>query len=451
MGAEESVVSDAVSRSRRRDRALVTTFLTGASLQVSIVLASLLSLPFVTRALSADEFGVLSLLTSLTTILSLADLGVGAALALRLGMLRDLDTDEAGATVTTALVFAACTGGALAMAGVVSVAFVPWSAWLGAESVGESAVDAGVLTMAVCAGLYVVAGLGSRILFGLQRGSVANLVTLVAGLLGSAASILAAYAGAPLAVFVACSLGAPAVVWAMATAWLLVGPRPLVRPHFGRTGRVRVRTLAGQSSAFFVIAATGLVAYQSGPFFAASALGAAAAGVLSVATRLFALVSQFFYPILMQFTPAVAEARAHGDDAWARTRLYRMAGLTGVLATLASGVLVVGGGPLVATVLSAALEPHESLLWALAAWTVFGVATGPWFFYLDAVGLVWSHATMSAVMMFVSLPTAFVLTRAWGISGPVWANLFATATCCALPAFWLVRTHHRGKSAGAVP
>lgn len=445
------MVSDAVNRARRRDRALVTTFLTGASLQLSIVLASLVSLPFVTRALTADEFGVLSLLTSLTTILSLADLGVGAALALRLGTLRDLDTEEAGATVATALVFAACTGGGLTVAGVTSVVLVPWSDWLGAASLGEDTVDAGVLTMAVCAGLYVVAGLGSRILFGLQRGSVANLVTLGAGLLGSAAAILAAYADAPLAVFVACSLGAPALVWAVATAWLLVGPRALVRPRFGLAGGGRLRTLAGQSAAFFVIAATGLVAYQSGPFFVASALGAAAAGVLSVATRLFALVSQFFYPILMQFTPAVAEARAHGDDAWARTRLYRMAGLTGVLAALASGALVVGGGPLVATVLGAALEPQESLLWALAAWTVFGVATGPWFFYLDAVGLVWAHATMSAVMMIVSLPTAFVLTRAWGITGPVWANLFATAACCAVPAYWMVRNHHRAQSVGAVP
>src|SRR5436190_23571727 len=99
----------------------------GAAYQATFVISTLVSLPFVTRALAPGAFGVLAALTAAPVILAFTDLGIGSALMSRLAKTRARgDHEAARRAVGTALAAALGAGVLVAMVGVVAALTLPW-------------------------------------------------------------------------------------------------------------------------------------------------------------------------------------------------------------------------------------------------------------------------------------------------------------------------------------
>lgn len=418
-----------------RDALLTRTLLTGAGVQVVQVLGTLISLPFAARALTTDEFGVLATFTGFVALLGFADLGVGAGLTKRL-----VEDDVRGspervreAVASAGLaVFAPAT--LVLVSGAVAAMLVPWRSVLGTESVSNEVLTEAALAAAAATATSIVASLGQRILYGVQRGDDGNR-WIAAGLIaGTAGTAAAALLDLPLFAFVLAGLGMPAIVGIACSAWsvrTVAGISLLTVRSYAR--RAEIRRLVIPSVWFFVIAVASTLAYQTDTLVVAAVVGASAAGVYSVVLRVFGVLIQAATPAAVQLWPAFAHAIAEGDLSWVRSRLRRAILWGGIGGGLMCALIVGVARPVISVWLDPALRPSWSLLVAMGAWTSYTLATLPIFYTLNAFGRVRAHALMAASVSVLNLPLSIVLAQRLGVEGPVIASMISHAFAAGLP------------------
>lgn len=430
---------EAIGRGRVRDRVVLQTLFGGAGVQIATVLAALISLPVVTRSLTAAEYGVLATLSGFIALLAFADLGIGSALSTRMAQTLGAGDEHAARSATsTALLASIGAAAAVALLGIVAAFVLPWRSILGAEALPDSTVTSAVLVTAIATAFSIPAALGQRALYGLHRGPVANRWVVAGTLLTAAASIVAAWADAPLTVFVLAALGTPAAIGLCCTAWVLSSD-PRVRPALSAVTAHEWHVLRATSGWYFLIAVAAAFGFQTDAMIIAGILGAPSAGVYGVAARVFGLVTQSMYPALLQLWSAFADAHARSDSQWVRTRLARGTVIVGVLSGAACLILVLVGGDLIRVWLTPDLVPSRGLLLAMAAWTTFSLVQAPMFLLFNGVGRVRAHALMATAVATLNLPLSLWLATSIGVAGPVLASLLASTVVAAGPGLVVLR------------
>lgn len=422
-----------------RDQALVRTLRSGAGLPLATAFGAVASLPFVARALSSTEFGIFVAISGLFALLSVADLGVGAALTIRLSSaLAAEDQCEAERVLAASLLSVSALGLGLAGLGAASVVVVPWNDVLGAPRLDRTTVALAVIALSVSLGLFVIGSLGSRILYGYQEGAISNAWMATVSLAGAGATVAVALANGPLHAFVWAALGTPALGGVALTLWVAFGSGRRARPNFRAVGWRDVRSITAAGGWFFVVTGANSISYQVDVLIVAAVLGAPAAGVFAVVIRIFGLIVQAGYPALLQLAPAFADARVKGDAEWIRSRLQASMGLALAATACGCALLILVGQPLVGLVLTPDLVPPIALLVAAAVWTTYSVATAPAYFLMHALGRVRAHALMCVAVVAINLPLSVLLTRQWGITGPLWGSLLSTFVGAGVPAYVLL-------------
>ncbi|HEY3527624.1 MAG TPA: oligosaccharide flippase family protein [Nocardioides sp.] len=407
--------------------------------QATFVISTLVSLPFITRALSPEAFGVLAALTAAPVILAFTDLGIGSALVSRLASARARGDDEAArVAVGTALAAASIAGVLIASVGIVAALILPWGSILGAGDLSSGEVDSAVLAAALVTGVSVPGALGQRILYGIHRGGRANRWMGGGIVLSASLGMVCSFTTAPLAVFVLAMLGAPALVGLLCLAWTLRRD-PRLRPVWSSVSRAEFRTLRGASVWFFLIDLAAAIGYQTDVLVIAGVLGARDAGIYSVCMRVFGLVTASISPALIQLWPAFADAYMRGDASWIRSRLRGTILLGGVIGAVASMVLVLVGRPLISTWLTSDLVPPRPLMICCGLWTVYQLLSAPFFLLMNATNRVRVHAQLSVGVVVLNLPLSVWLAVELGLPGPVLGSLFATMLVTAVPGLIVTR------------
>ena len=423
-------------RGSARDGAIVRTLLAGAGLQLTIGLSTLIALPFVTRELTAPEFGVFATLSGFALLLAFADFGIGGALTTDLARAIGRDNLVDGRRLVSTAAAAATAIGVLTFVVLaVSVELVPWQRLLGAQQVAATDLREALFVVASVTALSVPASLGQRLLYGIQKGATANTILVIAACIGAVMLTAAAAWDWPLSAFVAVSLGTP-VLAGLACGGLALRVWPTLRPSLRLASLSEWRRLRASSGWHFAIGVAGAVSFQTDALVVSSVLGAATAGVFAVAVRLFGLVAQSLYPAMLQLWPTMSEAYERGEFAWIRSRLTRVTLVAGAASLIAGVVLTIVGPRLIGLLLTDSLIPGRDLMIALTCWTTYSLVSAPSFLLLNATGHVRVHAITAIVAAVVNLPLTIVLAHAFGVAGPVWASLGASAAVSALP--WLI-------------
>jgi len=147
---------------------------------------------------------------------------------------------------------------------------------------------------------------------------------------------------------------------------------------------------------------------------------------------------------------AFAEALSRGDVAWVRQTVWRSVGVGLAGSAVACAALVVVANPVIDAWVGPAYRAPVGLLVAMAAWTVLQSAQMPMSMLLNGAGVVTFQAVAAIVMAVTNLGLSIVLTRAWGISGPVWGSVIAHTLCAAIPVLFYLRFRFRWTPAVAV-
>ena len=309
----------AAERMRLLRRNLVSTYVVyGAS-----VLAALVVTPVIVHALGKEAYGLWVFIGSITVFVQLLDLGVGPSVVRFGAHARGARTpEEISALASVGIVVYAIIGAATVVVGVVLAVVVPYLI-----SIPDDLVDpARAATLLVVAGIAVrfPMGLFNNLLLGQQRYDVVNLGNLV-GLVVYfvlVVSILPWYGG--IVLLAAVTLLSTVVRLGVPLVWLR-RELPFLRLRRALVDRLRVRELLAFSWHNFLIHLASKVAYSSDVIVVGIVLGAKAAALYGVPSRIFGLVLGLGTGATDLLYPAFAELE--GADERRRQRRLLLAGL----------------------------------------------------------------------------------------------------------------------------
>lgn len=407
---------EADARPRRRDRAIIGAALATVVARVATAGAGFLALGFAARTMEAQEFGLVATLLSLWMVLVMFDIGIGGALVTRVAVADARgDMETLRGHVQAALISLTGIGSIIALTGLVAAFTLPWNRWIGGALPADTVV-ASVLVTFLAAGTAMPTAIGVLTLTGTQRMWQAKIWTACGGVLTLAAGVVAVEAGARPWAFILAMTGAPTLIGATLTFWIIRTEMPSVLKE--RDPRLtRVVSMLRASGYFAVINIGSALSLGSGTVITASALGPVQAAEFSVSSRLFGLLTSVIAAAGAQMWPAMTDAIARGEHEWVRSRYRRGLLLVGLITTIGSLVLI-ACGPWIAEVwVGPELVPPRSLFVWTAGFTVTFAVAAQTGVILMAVERVRALAALTTVTAATSLAASVTFATWFGLEG----------------------------------
>jgi O-antigen/teichoic acid export membrane protein len=302
----------------------VTFFATSLAARGVGIVCQLLQVPLVVSTLGPEAFGLWMTMTSITSLMQFADLGLGIGLQNQLTeKFTHGQSDDARGQFGSVFVFLTLVGVVLGSILTIVISHLDLPALFhlrDSATIAQAPVAALALCWVFCAGFPL--GLAQRLAFARHEGWMFN-IAQAAGSLGALAIVAyGAHAGWGLGLLVAAAQG----TLLLANAVLLLAQLGQLRWLTGAAPALNfgsVRDLLGVGAFFSVQQIVSTVMFSLPQVIISAALGAAAVTPYNLLQRLFNLFAVVQNAFLLPLWPAYARARAKGEFDWMRRALRR--------------------------------------------------------------------------------------------------------------------------------
>lgn len=428
-------------RARERHRRMALTSMASATGKVISIATSLISIPLTLHYLGAERYGVWLTISSLTAMLSFADLGLGNGVLNRIAGAHGRD-DRAAIRQYVSSAYAVLTPLAvLVLTGfLVAGIFGPWKYVFNIHGpAAQREVGPAMAAFAACFAVAIPAGVIQRVQMGLQEGFQSSLWQCGSSLLALAALLVAISLHAGLPWLVVALLGAPSVGGLLNSLLFFGRLQPDISPRFNAISRGALTDIGHTGLLFFVLQTVGAVAYASDNVIVARALGADKVPLYAVPNQLFTVIPMLLAMVLAPLWPAYGEAISRQDNAWVKKTLKRSLLASVGFAGVASLLLVVGAPLILRLWVGRAVDPPILLLVGLGAWKVVEAGGNALAMFLNGANVVRFQVMVATVTGACALGLKVILIQMIGVAGPPWGALIAYSLCCILPLYIFIR------------
>lgn len=422
-----------------RDRAVVRSALSSLIARFATAGGSVISVALAARSLTAAELGVTSILTMLVVYFGFADFGMSTLLMTRLPMAHAKgdrrEVRDLVASVLSAMVLIAAV---VSVVGLASVFLAPWRRLLGAGSIAPDELQGSLIAFILTGALGIIGMVGTRVLAAMQQGATVQFATTCAAAVSVVAVAGCAWGHAPLWGYVL-AFAAPPTLSGLAQLVLAFVRFPALA---GVHRRLRLRDGLGvlrSGLEYGILSAGWVLAYTLDAIVVSSLLGAAAAAVFGIATRLYSLVAGTLTIAGQQMWPAMADALARGEIDWVRARFRHSLQIAGATVTASCVLLLVAGQTIARIWVGDKLVPPFALFVVLAVWTIYMTIITQYSYLLMAADQITVLAILGGVIAVVNLAVSIVFTRWLGMTGPILGNIVAAAAIQWIPMVVLTR------------
>lgn len=405
-----------------------------------VALLGLANTAIVVRETGEAVFGLVSLVATVTLLFPFADLGIGATVINAAAMLGGQNRDEAVDIIRRAYRVLFTVAAALAA---VALGVMVLDGWRGVVGFASGPEDRWAITVAVCVfALTIPAGLGPRILVGIDRNPLATLVLMSCPAFGLGFTLVLRAVGASGIWYAISALGGLLIgqsvgtVLALRLSGLGTGVFSPVSPS--RTGS---RLLAGSMWLFLV--GVGIpIGSQGGRVLLAHLSAPEELSRYALMAQIYAVGWQVLSTAALAYWPIFVKRRGVTDVTirmwW---RLTVALGVAGLFATVCLGAL----GPWAASVLSGgAIQISAWLALAFGAVLVGQALHLPASVLLTRPNEARWQALWTLAMAAVSILFGCLVVARFGAVGVVYASAFAIFAAQVLPdLLWVPRLVRR--------
>jgi O-antigen/teichoic acid export membrane protein len=413
-----------------------------------IAVVGLLNTAIIVHETGDAVFGLVSLITNLSLLLPFADLGIGAVITTACSKSRDLTGDRvATETIRRGLRTLCLVALGLSVIAVTLAAMDLWGWLLGSSSGGPDRI---AVTLAVCLIAFgIPAGIGIRILIGLDLNHVAVLMTMSNAVFTVAITLALRAIGVPPIWYAVSAAGGVLIGNCIATAVALrlSGLKRISLLDTSRT-RTHERLLAG--SGWIFIASIGLpLGLQTHRLILSHTATTGELSRYALMAQVYAIAWMVFSTAGTALWPVFVKRR---EDYRATTRLWLQSTLLfGAVAGVAA-VVMTFVGPWATSVLSSGqLTATYGLSFAFGLLLVVQCLHLPAGVMLTTPTEMRWQAFCIAAMGIVSVVLGIWLSRQWGGIGVVAATVAAVVLAQLIPdALWITRLLRQRPDAGEI-
>jgi O-antigen/teichoic acid export membrane protein len=407
------------------------------------MLGSLAAMPLALHFLGPERFGLWATLTSLMTLASIGDLGIGNGLINALSAAHgNDDRSAAGIYVSSVFFMTLLLSAGLLVLLLVVVAGVRWASLFHLSS-PRAIAEAGpaVTALALCIVLNVPLGVLTKIRVAYQEIHINGLWQTLGVVLGLGALVLCIRQGMSLPWLIAADAGGQAVAMIGNLGRLFLVDRPWLRPTLRCVDIGAARALLKLGVLFFALAVLGVIAFYSDNLLAIWVCGPEAAGVFAISVKLFSPCRLVAATLLQPLWPAYGEAIARGDVAWVR-RTVTLSTLGSVLVAAPPALaLLLFGDALASLWMRQPISLGLGLLSGMALWAIIETIGAGIGYFLNGASLIRVQLILGTIFAVVAVAAKVTLAKEFGIAGIAWGTLFAYAGVMLLPYIRIVRRH----------
>lgn len=429
------------SRAQERHRRVALSAAAAATAKLVSIAAALISMPLTVHYLGAERFGMWMTMSSLITALSFADLGMANGILNSVAESNGRDDRLAiRAIVSNGFFVLSIIAGTILLLFAAAYPFVPWFEIFNVKS-ELARLEAGpaLAGFVVCFALGIPLGIVQRVQMGLQQGFASSLWQCIGSILGLLGVLIVIRLEGGLPWLVLSVFGVPLAAHVLNNAVFFGAMEPDLAPRKRFISRHVVARIARIGLLFLVLQMAVAVAFGSDNIVIAQSIGAAAVTNYAFPEKMFSLISTVLTVVLSPLWPAYGEAIARGDGGWARRTLIRSFFAAIGTAAVLSSVLVFFGTLILEFWSGRAVYSPFTLLLALGLWKVIEAGSGAASMFLNGANLIRPQVAMATSMAVVAITLKVLLVPQIGISGVVWATIFAVLLCEAVPTFVLIR------------
>jgi len=434
-------------RSIDRYRRVALTAFTSLSAKGITLLTAVVLVPISFRYLGAERYGLWMSITSFVLFLGFADMGIGNGLTVRIAEANGAD-DLARIPVLVSAAFYFLLP--------LSVGFLALFAWLvrtidlptfyGVHTqLAILEARPATLSLLACTFISMPLSVVLRVETGFQQGFVADLWNALGSLLGLAAVVLVIHQGGSLPAMVLALAGVPQLVTACNWSWQFFISRSALKPRLRLFNTPVALELLSMGGLFFVQQCFGLIYYLSDNLVIARTMGSTEVARYAVLQRLFSLglVTQY---LVMPLWPAVAEALARRDFAWASRTTKRAICLTIFVGLLCSVPLLLSSRVLVTRWSGIDPGPIDILRVGFAVWVILVGYIATMGVFLNQTLMMRRHLCIYGAASLASLAIKICFAMHGSLAGVIWGTNIAFGVIYVVPSIVLALKQIPGSS-----
>lgn len=425
-------------RANERHRRVVLSAVASALAKIISVSTALISIPLTLHYLGPERYGMWMTISSLAALLAFADLGIGN------GMLNAIATAHGrgdrvsirGYVSSGFLVLSVISFGLLSLFAA-AFQFISWSAIFNVRNdIAKQEAGQAVAVFFICFALALPMTIVQRVQMALQRSFLSSLWQCLASTFGLIGVLIAIHYKAGLPWLVLAFVGAPLVVAIFNSIVFFRYMQPEISPTRHAISKASAIQLVRRGGLFLILQLVAAVTFASDNLFIAQMLGASAVADFAVPERMFSFIGMILAMALSPLWPAYGEAIARGDISWVRHTLRRSITISVSMAFMFSFSLVLLGPWIIELWVGKAVNLSMSLLIGLAIWKTIEAGASALAVFLNGAHVVRIQIIVSLTTMFLAIGMKILLIPIIGVSGSIWATIFAFTVCALLP-YWI--------------
>ncbi len=425
-------------RSKERYRRAAWTSLAGMATNGVRVCTSLISVRLAVGYLGVERFGLWMTISSVISLLSFTDLGIGNGLLNAISEANGRDDRDAARRYVSGAVFM-LSGIALCLAVCFATVycFVPWPRVFNVASdvaVRESGPAVAVFFACFVVGLPL--GIAERVQIGYQEGFTAQLWAMLGAVMALGALWVAIHLHMGLPWLVLAMSGASALAMLLNSMVLFGKTHAWLFPKWDLFDSRSTWKIIGTGLLFLVLQVLTLLVNCSDNLIIAHVLGPSSVAGYAVVFKLFSvtLIAQY---VVNPLWPAFGEAMARKDFGWARRTLDRAVVFSLTVGVLTAVPLMLLGKWIVGIWVGPHLIPSTSLLVGYGLWVLLVNYGGVMTTFLNSGALVGRQIAIYGAASVTALILKVVLVASWGVAGAVWATIMGFGVFYVVPALKL--------------
>lgn len=424
--------------SNERNRRILHSFWASVLAKGVATLAMLVMTPLAYKYLGAERFGLLMTITSLLAVMQYADFGIGNGLLNAIAeAYGQNDRPKAQRAVSSAVLLLSFIAVLIAAIFAVACPHINWGKLLNiAPSLVADTKQSAVVFIA-CLALNLPLLTAQRVQMGYQEGFQANLWTGLGSLVSLAGVVTLIWLGKGVPWLVFALVGGPVVAAGLNWLHQFVVVRPWLRPRLELFNLAMGRHLSAVGLVWMMFQVMAFVGTGIDNLIISRLFGQQAVAGYSIMAKLFSglLIAQF---ISAPLWPAFAEALERGDVDWARKTFRRALLLCTGIGVVGALLLACCSKWIVSIWVGPEMIPSDSLAFGFAAWCLIANLFAAISALMAGNRFLRKLLALTTVGALTSLALKFVLGKAFGVSGIVWASVIGYGIIC-LPALIIVR------------
>jgi O-antigen/teichoic acid export membrane protein len=428
-------------RSQERYRRAAWTTFTSILAKGVTALISLITVRLTIRYLGTERYGLWMTITSVVSMLTFADFGIGNGLLNSIADARGKDDVESVHKYVSSAFFV-LLGIAVFLLGLFCIAY-PFIAW--ARIFNVSSAIAGresgpaVFVFMACFLLNLPLDVVQRVQTGHQEGYATNFWTVVGSLASLICLLVVMHGNGGLPWLILAILGGQLLGvlgnWAQEFGFA----RPELLPQWTYWNGAAARKILGTGIMFFILQSCAVFTIPLDNIVITQILGPEAVTQFAVPMRLFILLVTVASMFVVPLWPAYGEALGRGDVRWVRSTFFHSLGYSALVFGPVAFGLAAFGKLIVRFWVGTQVHPAYALLFGMAAWAILNVAGNAIYMLLCGINMLKFVVVLAVLQAVGNLGLKIVMARAFGIAGVIWA-----AVLMSLIAFAIAIVYVRG-------